>query len=163
MKKSLITLVSLALLVLFASTYSSNAVDAEVGRLAPSFEIQNDSSSFSLGKAKGKYVLLSLWTSADADSRMRNMEYDSHFNDNDVSSMSLISVNFDRNETIYREIARRDNLKAGSHFYDRDGHNSDIYQQYHLNEGYNAFLIAPSGKIIAVNPDLKTLTTILRR
>lgn len=162
MKKSLLVIVSFVLLLFSASSYSSREVDAEIGCIAPDFDLVNEGSSVSLRDMKGKYVLLSFWNSADADSRMNNIAYSAAAKDFD-NQLALVSVNYDRYEEVYREIAKRDKLQAGSQFYDQEGKESRIYSDYHLDRGYKSYLVNPAGKIIAENPDACQLAKIIRQ
>lgn len=162
MNKSLFVIVSFVLLIFSASSYSSKEVDAKVGCIAPDFALANEDSSVSLRDMKGKYVLLSFWNSADADSRMNNIKYSSTAKNFD-SELALVSVNYDRCEEVYHEIVKRDKLQTGSQFYDQDGKMSRIYSDYRLDQGYKSYLINPAGKIIAENPDAYQLANIIRQ
>lgn len=160
MKKSLITIAGFVLLLIFTSAYRSDAFDAKKGSLAPSFEVSNDDTLVSLQNLKGKFVLLSFWSSADADSRISNIQYDAVARKNN-SKLALVAVNYDRNEPIYREIIKRDKLQKNYQFFDQDGLKSKIFERYHLDQGFKSYLINPAGEIIAENPSTSQLADLL--
>lgn len=154
------TIVGFVLLLIFTSAYRSDVFQAKKGSLAPEFSISNNINNVTLRDMKGKFVLLSFWSSADADSRISNIQYDAYVHKTN-SKLALISVNFDRNEKIYREIVRRDKLQENSQFFDQGGKESKLYKTYHLDQGYKSYLINPAGEIIAENPSTSQLANLL--
>ena len=159
MKKSVL-LIAGFLLIFLASAYSTKTVDAKLGCYAPSFKMQDSESDFSIQNEKGKYVLLSFWSSADARSRICNIEYDAMTKKGN-DEFVFVSVNYDRNESIYREIVNLDRLEKSSQFYDLEGKDSKNYQDYKLEDGFKSYLINPAGKIIAENPSTSQLAKLL--
>ncbi|MDD2960786.1 MAG: redoxin domain-containing protein [Muribaculaceae bacterium] len=160
MKKSLLLIVSVFLMLFFTSSYSTKVVRATTGNIAPNFEVKNNDTTISLNKMRGKYVLLTFWSSADAESRISNIK-------NEVEAqkfskqLAVVGVNYDRNEIIFNEIIKRDKLQNGTQFYDQDGDQSRIYGDYHLDHGYKSYLIDPAGEIIAENPSTSQLATMI--
>ena len=160
MKKSLFVIVSLVLFTIFASGYSSSEFDAKKGHLAPNFEVCNSDTTLSLFDLKGKYVLLSFWSSLDANSRISNIQSNEMAKDFDGKLVAL-SINYDRNELLFKELVKRDKLQASSQFYDQDGKKSRIFDEYHLDQGYKSYLISPAGEIIAENPGTSQLAKMI--
>ena len=70
MKKTLLAVAAIAMLLVFSSAYNEKAIDSRVGYLAPNFTVSNADTTVSLQDLKGNYVLLTFWSSADAQSRI---------------------------------------------------------------------------------------------
>lgn len=165
MKKTIMLIAGIVVLLLFSSAFRGGIAPL-AGSIAPSVVVKNQDSEFMLDKLRGKYVMLSFWSSSDAGSRLRCNELNSFvksFNESNSKEEQIcfMSVNFDRSERLFNEIMRRDNLDAYSQFY-VSGHNaSKIKRDYGLEKGFKTFLVDPSGVIVAVNPKIEDLTKIL--
>lgn len=163
MKQIVIALACFALMLVIASSHSHRAIGLSEGRLAPLFELNDGRDSVRLGDYRGKHVLLSLWSSADAESRIRNKMYDNYLKRVAGAPISMIGVNYDRDEDIFREISQRDSLVAGRQLYDPEGKKSEVYGEYALGRGYKSVLIDPAGKVVAIDPGTERLEEILER
>ena len=75
--------------------------------------------------------------------------------------LSLISVNLDPSEALFREIIRRDGLSESSQWHVEGPQAGRISDAYNLRHGLSSFLIDPEGRIIAVNPDREQLKAAL--
>lgn len=64
-------IVLFAVLVISVSAYSERVFEAAEGYNAPSMTIENSDTTLSLADMKGRYVIVTFWSSADADSRLR--------------------------------------------------------------------------------------------
>jgi hypothetical protein len=118
--------------------------------MAPNFTVSNADTMVSLQNMKGNYVLLTFWSSADAQSRINNMHYDRLAS---KSNMQHIAVNYDRSALIFGEVSKIDNLSHGSQFFDAEGFESNLYKSYRIStKGYRTLLIDPAGEIISENP-----------
>lgn len=157
---SVIALLAIAFL-LFPSAYNAQEINTKVGTFAPNFSITDNDSTFELSKTRGNYVLINFWTSADADSRIRNIMYGHMIDTADSNELRFASINFDRSQKLYDEIVKMDKLDKQSQFYNKDGINSEVYKQFHLEDGFNSFLLDKNGKILAVNPDMQQLTDLM--
>lgn len=162
MKKSISIIVLFFVLLISVSAYTGRVIDAKKGYSAPLFSVENANSTMSIDDARGKYLLLTFWSSSDADSRIRCNEYtDFAAKQNENEQLCLLSVNFDRSERLFREIVRRDNLNAESQFYVQGTKAAQLRSDYHLEDGYQSFLIDPQGRIVAENPSTTLLTQLL--
>lgn len=155
MKKTLLAIVIIAAFFIFTSARYEAPADSRIGYSAPGFVVGDEGATVELQDFKGKYVLLSFWSSTDAESRIANLQYDrlarSHKN------FEYVAVNYDPSVAVYNEIVKIDNLKADSQYHDNDGANSKTYKAYRLGDGFQSLLIAPDGKVIAVNPEPETI------
>ena len=132
--------------------------EAAEGYNAPSMTIENSDTTLSLADMKGRYVIVTFWSSADADSRLRAYRYDEAAKLLPQERFCLLSVNFDRSERLFREIVRRDNLSAENHIHVDGSQANRIIHDYRLTEGFKSLLIDPKGRIVAMNPSIETLT-----
>lgn len=161
MKKTLLTIVTACLFVVFLAAYSSNPNGGNLGDMAPNFSLKNEFGDLELQKLKGKYVLLAFWSSVDAESRIANVQYDRIMRN--IEDADYVAVNFDRSQGVYNEILKNDGLVEVSQFYDLDGEESILYSRYQLGRGMKALLLDKSGKIVAVNPSPQQLNEMLGR
>ena len=162
MNKSLSFIVTLVLLFIFSSAKTSKITEGQLGYQAPNFIVSNEDTTMSLQHLKGKYVLLTFWSSFDAESRINNIEYDK-IAQQTSNNLNFISINYDLSRPLYNEIISRDKLKTSSQFYDQEGNSSKIFENYHLDQGFKSYLINPAGEIIAMNPGKQELTQLLRQ
>lgn len=151
-------IVLFAVLVISVSAYSERVFEAAEGYNAPSMTIENSDTTLSLADIKGRYVIVTFWSSADADSRLRVYRYDEAAKLLPQERFCLLSVNFDRSERLFREIVRRDNLSAENHIHVDGSQANRIIHDYRLTEGFKSLLIDPKGRIVAMNPSIETLT-----
>lgn len=150
-----------AVLLVSMSAHTERVYEAADGFNAPDLTVDNSHSALSLSDLKGKYVLVTLWASSNAQSRISAARYDDFSKSLDEERFCLLSVNFDRSERLFREIVRRDNLSAKSQFYVSGSNAETIFENYHLGNGFQSFLINPQGKIVATNPSNDTLKKIV--
>lgn len=156
MRKTLKTIATIALLLVFTSAYNGYDVNVNIDSFAPNFEIAKNGKQTKLSDKRGNYVLVNFWSSSNASSRIRNIQYDRFFK-GDKSRADFISVNFDNSEKLYKELLKVDQLASESQFHDDGGRNSKLYKDYHLDSGLNSFLLNKEGKIVAINPDRKSV------
>lgn len=154
-------IVIFAVLLVSMSAHTERVYEAADGFKAPDLAIENSYSALSLSSLKGKYVLVTFWASSNAQSRISAARYNDFSKSLDEERFCLLSVNFDRSERLFREIVRRDNLSAKSQFYVSGRNAETIFENYHLRNGFQSFLIDPQGKIVATNPSNSTLQKFL--
>lgn len=155
MKKQLLLIVIAAFIFIFTSARYETPADSRIGYTAPGFSVENDGSKVELQKLRGNYVLVSFWSSTDAESRIATIAYDRLARNH--AEMEFVAVNYDPSAAVYNEIVKIDNLAAESQFRDAKGSTSSIYKAYNLEKGYCAMLISPEGKIVAVNPSAEII------
>lgn len=158
MTKTLFTIVTVAFLIVFTSVGSTKVVDSKVGHEAPQLELDCKAGKMSLQSHRGGYVLLTFWSSGDASSRVKNLQYD-RLADKKEGVVHL-SVNFDRTESLFEEICKMDNLTQGTQFYCNDEQRMRLMELWRQENGYSTFLINPEGVIVAVNPEMSELQQI---
>lgn len=161
MKKTMTVIALFAVLLITVSAHSGRVYEAAEGYKAPAITLCKSDSTLSLADLKGRYVLLTFWASSDAESRVTAGNYNSFAEKAEEEQFCLVSVNMDCNETLYNEIVRRDNLNAKSQFQVKGEDVSTVKEKYHLENGFNSYLIDPTGQIIATNPSEMTLTQVL--
>lgn len=158
MTKTLFAIVTVAFLIVFTSVGSTEVVDSKVGHEAPQLELDGRAGKMSLQSHRGGYVLLTFWSSDDANSRVKNLQYDRAADKKE--GVVHLSVNFDRTENLFEEICKMDNLSQGTQFYCNDEQRMRLLELWRQENGYSTFLINPEGLIVAVNPELSELQKI---
>ena len=157
MNKSLLILAILGLLTLFTSAYYSAPADSRIGCKAPSLQLGNSNNDLSpLKQYRGEKILLTFWSSDDAESRLNNMRYD-RMSRGDSIDYTHVSVNLDRSESVFNQIVAIDNLDRSAQFTTAQDMQDDIIKSWRLEDGYHSFLIDPNGVIIAIDPTAESL------
>ena len=158
MKKGLLAIASLALLLVSTSANSTKTIDSRVGYVAPVFSLSSNDTTVSLQQMKGKYVLLTFWSSADADSRMANIRYDRAAATN--ARLEHVALNYDENQSLWSEICKLDGVNIASQFFARNENGAKLFKAWKQNEGFSSFLISPTGEIMAMNPSAQMLNQL---
>lgn len=162
MRKSLVTIVTIAFFLLLTSAYSTTPADSRVGYQAPNISLNNRYASLSTGALKGEYVLITFWSTASPESRISNMRYD-RLCKAAQGRIRHLSVNLDRSSGVCALASRLDGLQPASVFHFAGGDERDrLEKQWRLDgdDGGKSFLIDPSGKIVAANPQPLQLQSI---
>ena len=159
MNKTLLTIATLALLTLFTSAYYLAPADSRIGYRAPSLVLGNNNDLSPLQQHRGETVLLTFWSSYDAQSRLDNMNYD-RLSRQSSAAYVHVSVNLDRSISVFNSIVALDSLDRSAHFSTSVDIQDAIVKSWRLDEGYHSFLLDPAGKIIAIDPDAATLARV---
>ncbi len=157
MKKTINPIVSLALLfLLFASSSNINETETRVGAQVPNFTVSNNDTTLSLQDARGKYVIVTFWSSTVPESRIDNMRHDRTAKNN--SKLAHIAINYDTSRGVFNEICKLDNLDSYSQFYGGNETGMGLLTVWHQEDGFTSILIDPTGKVLALNPTDELLT-----
>lgn len=137
---------------------------ASVGFESPELLLEgvSDGLTIDLNSLKGRYVLVNFWAAYDAESRLMAHEFESIADRFDSEQLCLLQVNLDQSKRLFREIVRRDKMDAAHQFTVRTDQAGDVKHMFNLESGLQSYLIAPDGKIAAVNPtaaEVKDLIT----
>ena len=135
----------LALVLLFSSAFNPVETGLKEGKQAPMLKLKNSEGAVTLSELKGRYVLLNFWAGYDAPSRMENIQFAREIDKSEIENISLVSVSFDTSRKVFEETIKRDGLNTATQFYDKDGSQSDIFDNYRLNKGFASYLISPEG------------------
>ncbi|MCM1337122.1 MAG: peroxiredoxin family protein [Candidatus Amulumruptor caecigallinarius] len=167
MKKTLGIITLFTVIVLTLSAHTARVVDAAPGQKAPDFTIEAlraDATVSNLnlkGLNREGYVLINFWSSADAVSRVMTGDYDRAVKSIAGNKLTMLSVNFDSNPTMFEEVCRIDGLDSSKQVR-VSGHDSEMLRSlYHLENGYRAVLVDPNGVIVAVDPEPATLSAMV--
>ena len=151
---------TLAVVMLFTSASSNNGKGGIVGKSAGDFTISNADGVMSLSQLRGKYVLLTLWSSADVVSRLDNIRCDRYATTS--GKVVPMSVNFDRSKLLFDELVAADSLNTSTQYYCERQDRSIFEQKWGANQQYNSYLINPSGTVIAVNPSNQEINRLVK-
>ena len=102
----------------------------DIGNAIPDIKASTiDGSSFSLDEFKGKMVIVNIWASYDAPSRVRNSELEqikSKFSGSGFingKGLEVVSISLDRFMTPVKEAVKMDNVEDFHHICDLQGKN----------------------------------------
>ena len=160
MKKTVFTIALMALLLISTSAYNQEDQGIRKGDNAQSLVIENAEQSFDLAKMKGSYVLLTFWSSTDAQSRIDCNKYVSWKEANPASNVKHVSINFDTEKVLFDEIVLRDGLDENAQFNVQGSDAAGIVKDFRLANGFGSMLIDPQGKVVAINPSTSSLTSL---
>lgn len=159
MNKTFLAIAVVGLLTLFTSAYYSAPADSRIGYKTPALILDNNNGLSPLQQHRGENILLTFWSSADAVSRLENMRYD-RLSRQDGVTYTHVSVNMDRNQSVFNSIVTIDNLDRSAQFSTSTEVQDDIIRSWRLENGYHSFLIDAQGKIVAIDPDEQALAKI---
>lgn len=168
MKKLSILIAGLAIMLLSVSAFSDKRREAALGNQVPSLVLGESDSIVSLESLKGKWVILSFWSAADAFSRMSQNEV-SRFSkslqdDDSAERIEFVSVNLDRSKRLMQEIVKLDNLDSDSQLHISDpSEEIELRNAFRMNEGLRTFIINPEGVLVEADPTYESLRAIVRR
>ncbi|MBR6490157.1 MAG: hypothetical protein IKT03_06445 [Muribaculaceae bacterium] len=160
MKKLVFMMMTVMVAVMFTSAGSNSGKSGILGTSAGDFTIGNDDGVINLKQLRGKYVLLSLWSSADVISRLENIKYDRLASKS--ADVVQLSVNFDRSRLLFDELVAADSLKASSQYFCEIQDRSVFEEKWGARQQYNTYLISPSGTVLAVNPSNDDLSRLVK-
>lgn len=156
---SIIALFTVVLLSL--SAHNQRVFEAAEGYNAPLFTLtKGDTVSVSLADMKGRYVLINFWSSLEPSTRLAARMYDRLARSGAEQQLSLISVNLDRSQGLFREIVGRDNLSEDKQWHVAGKEAESLVEDYNLQHGLNSFLVDPQGRVVAINPSKEQLAAI---
>lgn len=159
MKKTIMGMALLASTLLVSSAFNETTFSTEPGAIAPLISASNDSGNVALEQMRGDYVLLSFWSSDDAQSRI-NCNYYAQWAKRHCGSIRHLAFNFDEDVALFKEIVAIDALDAANQYNVTGDTASRIIRDYRLNEGFGTLLIGPEGRVIAANPELEALNSL---
>lgn len=155
----------IAMFVVLLLTVSANTdrqFNAVEGSKAPAIEVKaSNGTTVSPLDKQGRFVIVNFWASGDAGSRIAANRYEQYVESTGDERIGLVSVNFDDNEKLFREIVRRDGLKNESQFNVEPQQKSEVIRRYSLENGLKSFLLDRDGVIVAVNPTIEQTASLL--
>ncbi|MDE5942272.1 MAG: peroxiredoxin family protein [Muribaculaceae bacterium] len=166
MKKLSIFIAGFATLLFSVSAFADKRQEASIGNVAPGLVLSNSDSVVSLESLKGKWVILSFWSSSDAVSRLARNEVkrftDTLPEETMAERIEIVSVNFDRSEQLMNEIIRLDNLDGAAQFHISDPEEeSELRKSFRMAGGLRTFIINPEGVLVAADPSYEKLRNIV--
>ena len=159
MKKTLMLIAAACVVVISLTSYNLNPTGNRLGYIASNFTAENEMMRFELQQSKGNYVLLTFWSSVDAESRIANVQYDRAVKD--LDGVEFVSINFDRSYGVYREMLKIDGVNTAKQFYDCKGEDGNLYLLYGLKRGMKSLLLDKTGKVVAENPNVNDLRNLI--
>ncbi len=158
--KSWIVLTAAASIMFLSSAAHTEPTAATPGSEAPALEVSNGQGAVSIASMRGHYVILNFWNSADPQSRIDNALYDRSFA-RSSSGVKCISICTDDDRYLFEQIIRVDGLQEASQYFHDDSRLGSLMADYSAVGAGKTFLIGPDGHVIALDPDVKTIETIV--
>ena len=110
----------------------------------------------------GQYVLVNFWDSRNAVSRIASAEYDLWVKHHPSKDVTLVQVNTDDDRALWSEIVNHDRFDPATQFHLTSAEVRGIEaESYRPADGHSSYLIAPDGKIVARNPSVEALNSII--
>ena len=160
MKKFVCLLITLCVVLVFTSSRTTISNDSRVGTKASNFSIGNEENVVELEQYRGKFVVLNMWTSADAVTRFENIELNKIARNN--PQIVHMGVNFDRSKALFREVVSLDSLAVSSQFFCEIQDRPSFEKRWGSIDKPCTFLINGKGVIVAVNPTIKEIETAIK-
>ena len=160
MKKFVCLLITLCVVLVFTSSRTTISNDSRVGAKASNFSIGNEENVVELEQYRGKFVVLNMWTSADAVTRLENIELNKIARNN--PQIVHMGVNFDRSKALFREVVSLDSLAVSSQFFCEIQDRPSFEKRWGSIDKPCTFLINGKGVIVAVNPTIEEIETAIK-
>ncbi|MDY3857622.1 MAG: TlpA family protein disulfide reductase [Muribaculaceae bacterium] len=164
MKKTMLCIVSFALMLVSLSASVDKGRGAQFGKEAPTLVVERADSATSLQALKGKKVILSFWSAADAQSRIEQNRIASLTADaaGNHKDFEVLSVNFDRSERLMNEIVKIDNLDSSSQCHVGNADNAAaIREAFSMKNSLRTFIIDEKGRIVCADPTEQQLLEVI--
>lgn len=161
MKKFVCFFITLCVVLVFTSSRTTISNDSRVGTKASNFSIGNEENVVELEQYRGKFVVLNMWTSADAVTRLENIELNKIARNN--PEIVHMGVNFDRSKALFREVVSLDSLAVSSQFFCEIQDRPSFEKRWGSIDKPCTFLINGKGVIVAVNPTINEIETAIKR
>lgn len=185
----MILIAAFAMLITSLSAAVDDRRVAAYGEEAPAVVVEQQGTQKALDAFRGKWVVLSFWSSTDPISRLTQNRIASivkskadganlqgRGNDAEIefrtpagvyslgkqTDVEILSVNLDRSELLMKEIVKLDNLleSTQSRVESKDEINR-LREAFEMNSGLRSFVIDPQGKLVMADPDESTLRKLL--
>ncbi len=161
MKKTILIFTLFVGLLITSSGFNSHIFSTNPGAIAPTVADKEISDLINQSENEGHYVLLTFWSTSDGVSRKSVNDYTAWLHANDNANVEMLSVNFDKSESLFREIVKRDGLDSEKNFNVKGVAARQIAEEFNLDKGFGAVLIAPNGRVVCVNPTLEQLNGVI--
>lgn len=160
MKKFVCLLITLCAVLVFTSSRTTVASDSRVGTRAADFSIANENNVVELSQFRGKFVVLNMWTSADAITRIENIELNRIARGND--KIVHMAVNFDCSKALFKEVMSLDSLDVASQYFCELQDRPAFEKKWGSIDKPCTFLINGKGVIVAVNPTMAEIAKAIK-
>ncbi len=157
-KLSLIVVALLAVFLIFASATGTTPATGRVGYVAPNLSFESEGRQLSLQQFKGQCVVLTLWSTVEPISRLRNKQYATRCDEHEA--ITHISINLDRSEAVWHATLKADGVSPTLQAHCDVEARKKLEGPWHLDESLDSYLIGPDGIIIAVNPTAEQLAAV---
>lgn len=113
-----------------------------------------------LSDLKGQKVLVNFWAAYDASSHKDNVLF-SRIIENKNYPVKMVSVSFDKNESVFEKTLAVDQIDTGYQFMAKENAYPVLFERYQLEKGFKNYLIDENGVVIGMNLTPENLNQIL--
>ena len=162
MKKFIFFLALTAITIITSSGFNENRFGVRPGEKAPLIEINDPTEKNATIDYRNKYTIINIWKSDDATSRTREKCYQAWLNKEIPKKETVIvSINLDENTNLFNSIVLSDRLDMNRQ-HNISGTEADkLRTKLEMTNAIGSLLIAPDGRVLAVNPGIAELRDIL--
>lgn len=160
MKRLVFLFVTLTVVLIFTSSRTTIASDSRIGTKGANFTVENEDGVVTLNQFRGKYVLLNVWSSADAMARIENIKFNKLSEQND--KLVQLALNFDRSKALFNEVVAADSIDVSSQYFCQIQDRPSFEQKWAAGEKSCTFLINGKGVIVAINPSEKEILEAIK-
>ena len=159
-------IMGVALISLSSNTSRTSRLSEGIypGNLLPDIKnLENVSGTkMNLSDLRGQKVLINFWAAYDAYSHKENVLF-SHIIENKQYPLQMVSVSFDKSESVYERTLTMDRIDKEYQFLAKDNISSDLFNLYQLERGFKNYLLDENGVIIAMNLSPKDLDLLMKK
>lgn len=159
----LLSFSTLAASLIFLMSVNGVAVDKNAKPQVPHFSFENSYGACSSDDiaGHGKYLLLQFWDASDASSRVNNRKFATLAEKVGNDSLEYVGVYTGSDKTLFKSAMAADGCEISKQYFLADKEDAaNIYADFSLSSGNHTFLIAPDGRIAAINPTEEQIKTI---
>ena len=153
----------LCLFVLITVLCNQISAQVKIGQQAPEIALSDTAGNvIKLSSLQGKVVLIDFWASWCGPCRASIPSVIKLYNKFKGDSFEILGVSIDSKRSAWIKAILHDHIKY-LQVNDPGGWNAISTAAYGVNEIPTTFLIDKTGKIIAIDPELKNLSKLIRR
>ncbi len=146
--------VGIILISLLSNTSRTSSLSEGIypGNLLPDLKnLENESGTkINLSDLRGQKVLINFWAAYDARSHKDNVLL-SHVIEKENYPVKMLSVSFDKNESVYERTLAIDQIDVDYQFMAKRDVQPDLFKRYQLERGFKNYLLNENGVIVAMN------------
>lgn len=148
--------------LMFLMSVNGAAVQMDANPQSPRFVIENNFGSVSSNRNSGEYLLIQFWNATDAQSRIKASQFDKLVNEHTFDNLQYAAVYTGEDRDLFKMVVSADDLDMRSQYMLSDSFEAgNISTEFSLSTGNHTFLINPQGRIVAINPTINDIESLI--